>query len=140
MKLVKNGFALVIFALLCPALLGGCPRGGQTDGTTTDGTPRTGAGAPVSAETEAGFAEAYESYLKAMQTGLDDGECNRLSKMFEKVSSEVEGGLSEALFNAGKIWDKCSQPEKARGLFDRANEAAKIHSKGKMSGYAPALI
>lgn len=130
--------SLFLFAFVALfAFATGCgPRGG---GTTPDG-PRTGTGAVVTEETQANFEEAYQEYEKALQGGLEESECDHIAGQFEEVSEDVDSGLPEALFNAGKVWDKCGNRENAANYFERANEAAKAHSKGKAPGFAPALI
>jgi tetratricopeptide (TPR) repeat protein len=113
----------------------GCQRTGQ--GTTPGVTP---AGAPVSARTRADFDGAVQSFNEADHDGLSGGECRRLARSFTRIAKQVEHGLPDALFNAGRIWERCGERNRARAMFEKANQAAQRHTKGEATGFAPALV
>jgi tetratricopeptide (TPR) repeat protein len=121
---------------LAMVLAGGCRRG-TGEGTTPEVTP---SGAPVSAETRGDFENAVKTLNQASQGGLEEGECRGLVRSFEKISGQVEHGLPEALFNAGRVWERCGERDKARSMFEESNKAAKRHTKGKAAGFAQALV
>lgn len=137
MRALTERFMIILALCALFSLAVGCRRGGSGD--TTPG-PRTETGAPVSEETRAEFEETVRDFQQAKQGGLEAGECARIAGNFEDVSDQVEAGLPEALFNSGMVWDKCGEHAKAQRMFEKANTAAKAHSDGKATGFAPALV
>lgn len=142
---------LVICTLgLIVALVSAC-SGRQSGGSTQVDPEKIGEEGSYDEETQANFIDAYKTYEQAAQGGLDEGECDNVADTFEEIHENSAAGVPEALFNAGLVWDKCGDQEKATDFFEQANKIAKARevalakAEGQPTsdvapGFAPAFI
>lgn len=143
MKGLKKRILSALTLALAAAFVVACDGNRNGPGPNDPNDPENQEGPVISQETRANFVEAYNALEQASQGGLNEDECEDVVEEFEEVSEEVPGGLPEAIFNAGMVWDKCGETSKARDYFEKASKIA-ASTKGpdgeKRSGYALALL
>lgn len=137
---------LVVLSVACSSRQ---DQGRGTGAADDDSGPGT-----YSQAIQADFAKAYQTYQQAAQGGMTEDECERVAEEFEEVHEDSGSGVPEALFNAGMVWERCNNANKARDFLEQANKVAKQHSDdytaaqrkagkkvGEASpGYAPSYI
>lgn len=119
MKTIAKTFA---FAALLTAI--GCGGGGGAQvniGGKGPTGPKTATGEAVSKGAEDAFNVAIESFTAhEVASDWNDAACADVAKKFEAAVANQKGKFPEATFNAGLVWQRCSNDKEALPRFKEA--------------------
>ena len=120
MKTIAKTFA---FGALLAAVATGCGGGGgkvETPAGKNTG-PKTATGEAVTQVAADAFNVAIESFTQH-ETALDwnDAVCADVAKKFDAAVANQKGKFPEATFNAGLVWQRCSNDKEALPRFKQA--------------------
>ena len=121
MKTIAKTFA---FGVLLAAI--GCGGGGgKVDNPSGKGGPKgptTATGEAVSKGAEDAFNVAIEAFAQhEVASDWNDASCADVAKKFEAATSQQKTGkFPEATYNAGLVWQRCSNDKEATARFKQA--------------------